>query len=97
MRGNDRRILVFYLGVGQDMNNNDVERYVMRVKKNFFSNDFLKNNNCEVIIIPNRNLESKIECINPLYVTDEELIKEHENLMKEFNSSLNNFIVDQKE
>jgi hypothetical protein len=33
-------------------------------------------------------LDTRIECINPKYITDEELVKEHTNLMKELNEAL---------
>lgn len=82
----DKRLLVFYLGVG-NMTETEVGRYVESVSKRFFTPEFLKSNNCEIFLIPTRETDSRIECINPIYVTDEKLIAEHEALMKEFNDS----------
>ena len=34
--------------------------------------------------------ETKVECINPVYITDSELIKKHERLMAELHEHLEN-------
>lgn len=91
----DRKILVFYLGVG-NMHNGDISEYVDAVRTRFFTQEFVDRNDCEILLLPVRELNSRVECINPVYVTDKDLIKEHETLMQEFNESLNNFIVSNK-
>jgi hypothetical protein len=45
--------------------------------------------NAESIFIPIQG-ESRVECINPKYITDSQLIKEHERLMAELHEHLNN-------
>jgi hypothetical protein len=46
----------------------------------------------EIIIIPTQSFDTKIECINPKYITDEKLIAEHteklEKLKKELQTQL---------
>ncbi len=83
----DRQILVFYLGVA-NMGYDEVEKYVEQVRTKFFTAEFIKNNNCEIFIIPTRERDSRVDCINPVYITDEKLIAEHEEMMKDFNNSL---------
>jgi len=92
----EKKILVFYLDVAT-MESRHIEEYVNSIKHRFFDPDFIKRNNCEVIILPNRDGNTRLECINPVYVTDEQLIKEHEALMVEFNESLNKLIVNGEE
>jgi len=43
----------------------------------------------EAIFIPIMG-ETKVECINPVYITDSELIKKHERLMAELHEHLEN-------
>lgn len=89
----DKKILVFYIGVG-NMDSFDIPEYVGRIRNNFFTEEFLKNANIEVMLIPTRENHSKVECINPKYITDQNLIAEHENKLKECYAALNNFIAE---
>jgi hypothetical protein len=86
----DRRMLVFYIGVA-NMDNRQIEEYVKDVQNRFFTEEFVKRNNCEIFLIPTRETNSKIECINPVYITDEKLIAEHEALLSELNDSIYKF------
>lgn len=91
----DRRILVFYIGIG-NMHENDIPNYIDSVKVRFFDPEFIKRNNCEIFMIPTRDMNSKIECINPIYITDEKLIAEHEEMMKTLNDSLYHLTAEKK-
>lgn len=84
-------MLVFYLGV-DTMTPREIDQYIKDVRTKFFSEDFIKRNSLEIIIIPIREVNSRIECINPKYITDEALIKEHEETMKEYMDTMNKII-----
>lgn len=79
----ENKILVFYVGVA-GINMADVEEYIKKISEKITPNTF----NGEIIIIPTLTYDTKVECINPKYITDNELIKEHETLMKELNYKL---------
>lgn len=91
----DKKIIVFYVGVG-DMLDHEVGQYVGRVKDAFFTEELAVRLNCEMILIPTRDVNSRIECINPKYITDEALIVEHRTAMDEYLTSINNFINGEK-
>ena len=83
---NDKLILVFYVGVaGMDME--DIPEYMNKV-----SNKLTPNNiDGEVIYIPTLSTyDTRVECINPAYITDKELIKKNTTLLSELNVELNN-------
>lgn len=44
----------------------------------------------EIIVMPTQSPDTRIECINPKYITDEELIAEHTKLMNELQFELQN-------
>jgi len=92
----DKKILVFYVGIG-DMKNEHIEEYMGKVKNIFFSAEFIAKVNAEVMLLPIRDVNSRVECINPKYISDKDLIAKHEELMKDYLESLNNFIDEQKE
>lgn len=91
----DKKILVFYVGVS-DMPDNMVGQYIKRVKDSFLTEDFAIRNHCEMILIPTRNIDSSIECINPKYIIEQELVTKHGELMKDYLATLDKFIKDQK-
>ena len=54
-------------------------------------NSFIKEKSIriiEIIVIPIQSSDTRIECINPKYITDTELIKEHTEMMKKLNIEL---------
>jgi hypothetical protein len=79
----ESKIFVFYVAVG-NMDSKDVEEYMHRVHKKFFNDDFVKNHEgSQLILLPIRGTDSRIECINPKYITDEALVREHRLKMDE--------------
>ena len=42
----------------------------------------------EVLIIPTQTYDSRVECVDPKYVTEPELIQKHTELMKELHDEL---------
>ena len=79
----EKKILVYYVGIGS-IDEQDVEEYVNRIAKKITPTTF----EGEIIIIPVRSYNTEIKCINPVYVTEEALIEEHNELIKELNKEL---------
>ncbi len=79
------KILVFYIGIAE-INHEDIQDYIQKVIKKI-SPDTFKG---EIIVIPTHTYDTRVECINPKYITDDKLIQQHENLMKELNHNLYN-------
>ncbi|HPC09677.1 MAG TPA: hypothetical protein PLN85_01230 [archaeon] len=77
-------ILVIYVGVA-NIRLADIEDFVKKVTKKITPERF----EGEIIVIPTNTIDTKIECINPRYVTEEALIKEHNEMMKKLNNLLN--------
>ena len=79
----ETKIFVLYIGV-QGIRSEDIPTVVERISKRIAPETFKG----EIIVIPTNSLDTRIECINPKYVTDAELIKEHTELMKELQKQL---------
>lgn len=77
------KILVLYVGVAM-IRNIDISDYVNAVAKRTIPDTFQG----EVITIPIQSVDCRIECINPEYITDDELIKEHTEMMKKLHEEL---------
>lgn len=76
-------ILVIYVGV-VGIRSEDIPTYCEKLTMKIMPTTF----DGEVITIPVQSVNTKIECINPQYVTDTYLIENHELLMKELNKNL---------
>lgn len=79
----DKIIIVLYIGVGH-VRSADIDDYVNSVTVRIVPNI----ENAEIIVIPIDGVDTRIECINPQYVTDNELIEKHTSLMHEINNKL---------
>jgi hypothetical protein len=83
-RKSDKKILVFYIGV-KNVNYDTIGRYITEVSQKITPEFF----DGTVIFIP--ELESdrtKIECINPKYITDTDLIEENNKMLKKLNNHI---------
>jgi hypothetical protein len=80
----DKKILVFYIDVRM-LETEDIPKFMENLSKRIVP----ENINAEGIMIPVYG-ETKVECINPVYIKDEELIKKHERLMSELHEHINN-------
>jgi len=82
----NKHILVFYVGVaGLDMN--DVENYMRQISKKLTPQTV----DGEIIFIPVlSSYDTRVECINPRYVTDVELINENHKILSELKYELTN-------
>lgn len=79
----EREILVIYVGV-VGIRSEDISDYCHKLAKKIIPTSFIG----EVILLPTQSTDSRIEFINPKYITDEELVKEHTQLMKTLNEQL---------
>jgi len=77
------KILVIYVGV-MGIRSEDIDTFVNKVSKKIIPETFQG----EIIIIPVQSLDTKIECINPKYITESELIRENTELIKELQNNL---------
>ena len=77
------KIFVIYVGVA-GVRSEDIPSFVTNVTKKIISSTF----EGEIISIPVQASNIKIECINPKYITDSELIFEHTEKMKKLQESL---------
>jgi len=76
-------IIVIYVGVA-GVRSEDIPHFVEKITKKIAPSTF----EGELIIIPTQSLDTKIECINPKYITNEELIKEHTEMVKNLKEQL---------
>jgi hypothetical protein len=83
---NESKILVFYVGVaGIPME--DISDYMERVATKITPQNF----DGEVLFLPTlSSYDVRVECINPQYVTDTELIKKNHDLLNELRFELTN-------
>ena len=77
MMDKDKLFLVIYLNVG-DIPNDDVSRLLMDYENNL---DGAYDESIEKIIVPLRQGETRVECINPVLLTEEQY-KETEEKVK---------------
>jgi len=79
----ENKIIVAYVGIA-GIRSEDISDYVEKVVMKIMPRSI----DAEVIGIPVQSFDTKIECINPKYITDADLIKEHEEVMKKINEQL---------
>lgn len=75
-------ILVFYISI-TGIRSEDIDTFMSKI-----STRIMPNMDAEAIIIPVDGA-TRIECINPVYITSGDLIKTHERLMAELHEHLN--------
>ena len=83
----EEKLLVIYIGVA-GIRSIDIEDYVKKITKKITPISFKG----EIIIIPAQNVDTRIECINPKYITDDILIKEHTEMLNKLKINLDNQI-----
>lgn len=86
------KLLVAYIGVA-GIRTEDLSHFMQEVGKRITPQLF----NGEIILIPQQSSESRIECIDPKYITKEELIIKNNELMVELNEQLNHQLQELKE
>lgn len=76
-------IFVVYIGVA-GIRSEDIEEFVHKVTNRIMPTSV----EGEIIIIPNQSTHTRIECINPKYITENELIEKNKKLIKDLNEEL---------
>lgn len=79
----NKKILVFYIGVA-GIRSEDVRDFVHKVSSRISPTTF----DGEIIMIPTQSTDTRVECINPVYVTEKKLIEEHTEMMKKLQEEL---------
>lgn len=88
----ETNIYVIYVGV-QGVRAEDIPAVVQKISARITPETL----NGEILVIPTQSSDTRVECINPRYVTDAELITEHTELMKELKENLQNQLEQLKE
>lgn len=81
----EAKILVIYVGVA-GIRSEDISTYTHIIAKKIIPDTF----EGEVIILPVQQVDTRIECINPQYVTEVDLIEKHTDMMKKLQEALQN-------
>ena len=81
----ENKILVIYVGVA-GIRSEDISDFTHKVAKKIIPDTF----HGEVIVLPVQYTDTRIECINPQYITDAILIQEHTDMMKKLQEALQN-------
>ena len=79
----EHKILVVYVGI-VGIRSEDIDTFVHKVVSIIVPTTF----EGEIIMIPTQQFDTRIECINPKYITEPELFQEHTKLMKELQDAL---------
>ena len=79
----EEKILVIYIGIA-GIRTEDIHNYTQKVANKIIPNSFRG----EVIILPEQSVNTRIECINPKYITKPELVKQHEEIMQKLQDEL---------
>lgn len=74
----ENKIIVLYIGV-QGIRTEDIKDYVKKISKKIMPTTIQS----EIIIIPTQSPNTRIECINPIYIIEEKLISEHTKMIKQ--------------
>jgi hypothetical protein len=88
----ENKILVIYVGVA-GIRSEDIDSITHKIVKKIIPETF----EGEIIVIPIQSIDTRIECINPKYITEENLIKEHIEIMKNLQIELQNQLEQLKE
>ena len=76
-------ILVVYVGVA-GIRSEDINEYIHKLSSKITPKSF----EGEVIFLPIQSYDIRMECVNPIYITDSELINEHTNKMLKLHEEL---------
>jgi hypothetical protein len=79
----ENKILVIYVGV-QGIRSEDIQYFIEKITKKIMPTTF----EGEILVIPTQSPDTRIECINPKYITDTELIREHTEMIKKLQEEL---------
>ena len=78
---------VLYIGV-RNIRSSDIDVYVEKITNKLFPISVPENST--ILVLPTDTTENRLECIDPVYITDENLILKHTALLKELNMNIKN-------
>ena len=81
------KILVYYLSV-KNFTIEEIDIVINNETQRLNSGNILTKMNCICIVIPIFEGESRIECINPNYITSRQLISKHQKLLKNLHKQI---------
>ena len=79
----EEKILVIYVGVA-GIRSEDIHSYTHKLAEKIIPDTFRG----EVIMLPVQSTDTKIDCINPQYITETGLIREHTEMMNKLQEEL---------
>lgn len=88
----ENKIIVIYIGVA-GIRSEDIEEYTHLVTEKIIPSSI----QAEFIVLPVQSFDTRMECINPKYITNDELIMKHNVLMHELSIELEHQIKNLKE
>jgi allophanate hydrolase subunit 1 len=80
---NENKLLVFYINIS-NVDRESIEYFVKSVVEKIKPTSF----DGEIIAIPIYYGDTRIDCINPKYITEVDLIKENTDMIEELNKNL---------
>lgn len=84
----DKKMFVSYVGIGSIDNDTQINKILTEAYRSLKPIFETYDEDCECIFIPTRSNDSRIECIDPKYITDQELVRKHRLLMDELHEHL---------
>jgi len=84
----DNLILVYYIGTAL-ISEDDIGQYVQAIMDKIKTDSKIVG---EIIVIPTKQIDSRIECINPKYITEDELLRDHRLKMDQLQEYLKHYI-----
>jgi hypothetical protein len=81
----ENKILVLYVGVA-GIRTEDIDTHVRKIATKILPSTF----EGEMIVIPAQSPNTWIECINPQFIPEPELIEQHREMMKKLHEALQN-------
>jgi hypothetical protein len=88
----DKLILVLYVDVGNIPEKN-VNEVVKKIGNSLFTEDVISNLNATTFVIPTRGGGTRIECVNPKFVVDNDVYREYRIKMDILNENIDKFIL----
>ena len=92
----DKLILVLYIDVA-NLDNKDVAQHVNLVASKLFTEEVVQATGAITFVIPVRTGGTRIECINPKYIIDDNLYESHHEKLDMINKNLDYYILLMKE
>ncbi len=84
----EKTILVYYINVG-NMSSEEVSEFLQNISTGLIETE--KENNILSYLVPIKDTETRIECINPRLLTEEEYL-EAKNALKNCKRKMNEFV-----